>query len=46
MSFTWFAIVAVAGLVLFLCIHFGERAQQAALEQLSTGSSQSVGQRN
>ncbi|MCP3469930.1 hypothetical protein NLM33_06255 [Bradyrhizobium sp. CCGUVB1N3] len=45
MSVAWFAIVAVAGFVLFLCIHFGERAQQAAIERLSTHPSQSVGQR-
>ncbi|MGV7216843.1 hypothetical protein [Bradyrhizobium sp. UFLA05-112] len=44
MNVAWFAIVAVAGFVLFLCLHFGERAQQAALEKLSTNSSQSVGQ--
>jgi uncharacterized BrkB/YihY/UPF0761 family membrane protein len=46
MSLAWFAIVAVAGFVLFLCIHFGELAQQAALERLSTHPSQSIGRRN
>ena len=46
MSFAWFAIVAVAGFVLFLCIHFGERAQQAAIEKLSTHSWPSSGRRN
>ncbi|MCP3466442.1 MULTISPECIES: hypothetical protein [unclassified Bradyrhizobium] len=44
MSVAWFAIVAVAGFVLFLCLHFGERAQQAALDRLATHPSQSVGQ--
>jgi hypothetical protein len=46
MSVAWLVIVAVAGFVLFLCIHFGERAQQAAIEKLSTYSWPSSGQRN
>jgi hypothetical protein len=46
MSVAWLAIVAVAGFVLFLCIHFGERAQQAAIEKLSTHSWPSSGRRS
>ncbi len=36
MVFAWSAIVALAGLVLFLALHWGERAQRTAEDTLST----------
>ena len=40
MTLTWVAIVALAGLVLFLLLHLGEREQRAAEDRLSTHSLQ------
>lgn len=36
MALTWVSIVALAGLVLFLLLHLGEREQRAAEDKLST----------
>jgi hypothetical protein len=39
MSLVWFAIVAMAGSVLFVCIHLAELSQKGALERLSEPTS-------
>ncbi len=36
MTIAWIAIVALAGMVLFLLLHWGEREQRAAEDRLST----------
>ena len=38
MSLAWFVIVALAGCVLFASIWIAERAQEAAVDRLSTSS--------
>jgi hypothetical protein len=39
MSVAWFTIVAIAGLVLFLSVRLGDRAQNDAVDKLSEYSS-------
>ena len=38
MSVAWFVIVALSGCVLFVSIWIAERAQQVAIDRLSTSS--------